>query len=180
MTQPNSRQKQVALNVFCGLNQTEAYEKVYGPNTNNRFLASQLLTTPHVKEYLDSLNRRREAVVLANKTLETTETILTKNEKRAILAEIARARLVDFTKDGEPVLSGGTPNARAAREYYHRRRIDSNGNPIITKNIKLIDPIAAIAEDNKMSGDYAPSKHLVAQRVVFEINQVERKKRGEE
>ncbi len=161
------------------MNQSKAYETVYGLNPNAYTIASELLRKPHVKAYLDSLNRRKEAVVLAHSTLEDRDLILSKAEKRQILAEIARARLVDFSKNGEPELKEDTPNARAAREFYHRKRLDRDGNPIVTKSIKLIDPIEAIREDNRMSGDYAPSKHLVG-HVQLDVSFIDRVNRNEE
>jgi len=167
----NSRQHRFVLNLFSGMSAQEAYEKAGYSTTQGNLNCSPytLQNDPRIEKAIQDLRTKKEAVILVAETNNNLVTALTKAEKRTILAEIARARLVDFTQDGEPVLSGDTPNARAAREYYHRRRIDRDGNPVITKNIKLLDPIAAIAEDNKMTGDYAPSKHLVGHRVQFEI-----------
>ena len=174
----NTRHKQVALRVFSGENQSQAYEAVYGKNPNSRFLASQLLTSPNMKAYLNDLNRRREAVVLANVTHSS---IATPDERKERLTEILRADLTDFQDgEGHPKLDKDVPNHRAAREHYHRVKYDKFGNPIITKNIKLTDPIEAIRELNRMDGSYAPSKHMIAQRVTFEIEQVDKRKRGED
>jgi len=142
--------------------------------------ATELLqTNANVKAYLNELLERRKALTL-EKSAEIVSKALTKDEKRNILAEIARASLTDFQDaTGEPTLTKDTPHNRAAREYYHRTRYDKDGNPVVTKNIKLINPIEAIQEDNKMVGDYAPTKHLVGQ-VSFRVNMVDKVKRGEE
>jgi len=181
----NSRQHRFILNLFQGMNQTDAYINAgyhcADPGTAAA-CATELLKLPNISQELARLMTKREAIVTANViNASISPSVLTKAEKRSILAEIARARLVDFQdKDGQPALTGDTPNNKAAKEFYHRQRFDRNGNPIITKSIKLVDAIEAIREDNKMTGDYAPSKHLIGQKVIFEINQVEKKKRGEE
>ena len=160
------------------MSQTQAYINAGYSNVLAKANASILVNTnEYVKAYYNQLCERRDNITLAK----VTETVLSATEKRSILAEIARAQLSDFQdQDGEPLLSKDTPQGRAVREYYHRRRVDKDGNPIVTKSIKLINPIEAIQEDNKMAGDYAPSKHLIAQKVTFEIEQVDKRKRGED
>ncbi len=168
----NTRQHRFVLNLFQGMNQTDAY--IQARNGDSRDLpgtnAATLIANPSIAKELNRLNAKREAVVTANEI----NNCLSRDEKRSLLAEIARARLIDFSKDGEPALTEDTPNNRAAREFYHRKRFDKDGNPIITKSIKLTSAIEAIAEDNKMEGHYAPSKHMVAQSV--QINVVHQKK----
>ena len=154
----NTRQRQVVLNVYSGMNQTKAYETVYGENSNSRFLASQLLTSPNVKAYLDSLIRRKEAITMAVSNENAIDYALTKAEKRKALAEILR--------EGKPTT-----------ETTYNRKIE--GRPGLTATMTRRDIIEAIREDNKMEGHYAPSKHLIAQKVVFEIEQVDKRKRGE-
>jgi len=154
----NHRQRTVILNVIAGMNQTEAYERAYGPNPNSRFLASQLLNTPHIKAELERYQDRKADVIIAN---DVNNLIASPQERKQILTELLRAQLVDFQdNEGQPKLDKDTPNHRAAKEYYHRQKFDKFGNPIITRSIKLSDPIAAIQELNKMDGAYAPSKHL--------------------
>jgi len=131
----------------------------------------------NVRAYYNQLMERKADVV----TKALAESIASPLERKAILSEILRARLIDFIgDDGQPNLSKDTPNNRAAKEFYHKKRYDREGNPIVTKSIKLTDPIAAIQELNKMDGSYAPSKHVIAQRVQFEIEYVEKKRIEEE
>jgi len=159
----NSRQRLFCVNLASGMSQSQAYLAAGYSSVQPGADASHLLAdNPNVKPYLDQLIERKNNIALAK----VAESVLSANEKRTILAEIARAQLVDFQDDnGEPKLDRNTPQGRAAREYYHRKRTVGRGKDkqeIITKSIKLLDPIAAIQEDNKMAGHYAPSKHLVA------------------
>ena len=106
--------------------------------------------------------------------------LLSKSEKRTILANIARAQLIDLIDDdGNLKVNKNSPAVKALKEYYRKVRLDRDGNPIVTSSAKLLDPLAAIMEDNKMTGDYAPTKSMHAHRVQFDINLVERRKRGE-
>jgi len=160
----NTKQRQVVLNRAAGMYQTDAYQAVYGCDRSSaERQASHLFTRNKLAiALLNQLLERKEQLSLEK----TVETVLSATEKRAILANIARASMVDFQdEDGEPQLTKDTPNAGAAKEYYHRRRTVGRGKDkqeIVTKSIKLLDPISAIQEDNRMAGHYAPSKHLVA------------------
>ncbi len=161
------------------MNQTDAYINA-GYDVSRDVAgtcAPQLLANPRISSELARLNAKREAIITSNELQPALDLALTKAEKRSILAEIARARLVDFSKDGEPALTEDIPNNRAAREFYHRKRFDKDGNPIVTKSIKLTSAIEAIAEDNKMAGDYAPSKHMVASQVQVNVS-FKKKSRG--
>ena len=174
----NSRQKQVCVNLASGMPQGEAWASAGYPAEFAQSHCSDFITNNRLAiAYLDELNKRKADMQLAK----LTETIASPLERKAILSEILRARLIDFTgDDGQPNLSKDTPNNRAAKEFYHKKRYDREGNPIVTKSIKLTDPIAAIQELNKMDGSYAPSKHVIAQRVQFEIEYVEKKRIEEE
>ena len=148
----NTRQHQVVLLVFSGMNQSDAYEKVYGPNPNSRFLASQLLNTPHIKAYLESLNKRREELVIAHEV----KTIGTVTERQERLTEIYRANLVDFIDEDGRVkkLSKDIPNHAALSEYSVTSIGHDDGEQVMKRSLKLRDPIAAIQEQNKMEHIY--------------------------
>lgn len=105
-------------------------------------IAYELLRKPQIIERINELRKpRAEAVYL---TLE---------ERKRILAEHAKARLVDFIDEtGSPVLTKDTPNNRAASEYETMTRYNRKGQPYTVKRIKLRDPISAISEYNKMEG----------------------------
>ena len=169
----NSRQRLVLLNALKGMNQTDAYEAVYGHSPASYKAASNLFLNVHFKAELDKH--------LTGQLQEWNEQTLSKSEKRTILASIARAQLIDLIDDdGNLKIDRNSPAVKALKEYYRKVRLDRDGNPIITSSAKLLDPLAAIMEDNKMTGDYAPSKHLHGHRVQFDVNMVERRKRIEE
>lgn len=104
--------------------------------------------------------------------------MLSKSEKRQILATFARAQLADLLDDtGQIKLDKNSPAMKALKEYSSRVKLDKEGNPIVNKYIKMLDPLAAIQEDNKMSGDYAPTKHQVAKAVQINVSVVDKTKR---
>jgi len=163
MAKLNTRQRLVLINALAGMNQTDAYEKVYGPNPNSYTLASELFRKPHFHSELQLALQRKEEILTAQDvnmiTAGQLDIVLTRTEKRAILADVLR-------------------NGLPTTETRYNRKIE--GQPGITTTMTRRDIIEAIREDNKMSGDYAPSKHLIGQKVIFEVSQVEHKKRGEE
>jgi len=168
-TKLNARQHQVAINIASGMGQGISYQIVYHCDHRTAIeRASQLLATNTIfKATVERLKKRKEELSLAKMA----EDIMSPHERKTRLSEIARARLVEFQgEDGTPKLTKDTPNNAAAKEFYHKSRVDRDGNPIITRSIKLTDPIAAIQELNKMDGSYAPSRYLVAgkHRVVIE------------
>jgi len=74
-------------------------------------------------------------------------------ERQVRLSKIARANLVDFVgQDGVPKLSPETPNHEAVSAYA----VTTLGHDeVVTKTrIKLLDPIEAISELNKMDHVY--------------------------
>lgn len=148
------------------MSQTDAYLNA-GYSTTRAMAtvcASDLLTKPNVSSFLDTHR---------NKQLATVESqLLSKAEKRQILASFARAQLTDLIDDNGNIKLDKT-SSKALKEYYKKVRLDRDGNPITTSSIKLIDPISAIMEDNKMTGDYAPSKSINAQ-VSFNVKMVEK------
>ena len=172
----NTRQHRFCLNILAGMRPQEAFVQAGYTNSPGNVAVTpyQLLENPSVSSFIESKTRLKEAAVLA---ADINSTIASPLERKQILTELARARLVDFQDaSGEPTLNKDTPNNRAAKDYSHRRRFDGAGNPIVTKSIKLTDQIAAIQELNKMDGSYAPQKHLVG-HVQFEVEFVDRKDR---
>lgn len=171
----NSRQYRFCLNILKGMSQTDAYLQAgyiakHQDATSN---ASTLMTNPKVSHFLDAHQAKQLAEVEAQ--------LLSKPEKRQILATFARAKLIDLIdENGQVKISKNSPAAKALKEWSRRERTDRNGNPIVTSSLKLVDPIAAIIEDNKMTGDYAPSKHLIGQKVQFEVIFVDKVKELEE
>ncbi len=109
--------------------------------------AWKLLRRPEVQARIAELRKNMETVLVM-------DTI----ERKIKLSEIARGDLTDFVgDDGEPKLAKETPNRRAATEYAVKTTYTKKGEPVVTKEIKLRDPIAAIAELNKMERIYTES-----------------------
>ena len=161
----NAKQHKFVLNLLLGMSQTEAYIQAgYAPK-GARHNASRLITKDNILTAYRQLQEKA-----------TSEAVLAVIEKKERLSQIARACLVDFIEDGQPVLRKDVPNNAAVKEFYHQTRYDRKGNPITTTAIKLNDPIEAIRELNRIEGSHAPSKHVVGQRVRFDINVVSRGK----
>lgn len=156
------------------MSQTDAYLNA-GYDTTREMAtvcASDLLTKPNVSSFL--------ALHQAKQLAKVEESLLSKSEKRQILATFARAQLIDLVdSSGRPSVDKKSPASKALKEWYRKEGFDKAGNPITTSSLKMIDPITAIMEDNKMTGDYAPTKNLHAHRVQFDVNIVERGKRGD-
>jgi len=92
-------------------------------------------------------------------------------ERKEILSEIGRGRLTDFIDtDGQPKLDENTPYNRAAAEYSIRETYNKQGDPVITKSIKLHNPIPAINELNKMDHIYedkTPEGRVIVNSFTF-------------
>ena len=172
----NARQRQFVINYASGMTQSEAYIQA-GYSVDPKLgsasdCASRLMTSnASVKDYYTSLLERQESLAL----VEGVEKLLSKSEKRQILATFARAQLADLLDDnGQVKLDKNSPAMKALKEYSSRTKLDKEGNPIVNKYIKMLDPLAAIQEDNKMSGDYAPSRHQVAKAVQINVSVVDK------
>lgn len=162
------------------MTQSEAYLKAgynvdpaLGTASDN---ASRLMQShAGVKAYYELMRKRKEDMQLAT----TLETIMQPHEVKARLSELARANLVDFIgDDGKPKLTKDTPHHSAAKKYYHKTKIDRSGNPVETSEIALVDQIEALRELAKIHGLYAPSRHMVAQRVQINVEMVEKGRQG--
>ena len=147
-----AKQEKFCQNILSGMTQHDAYVNAYDsqnmlPNVID-VKASELMDNGNVK-----------VRVLELRNMAATPTVLSIQEKRDILANIARSQLQDFLDENGNVKLNKT--SRALKEYYVKERKDKHGNTIKSSSVKIIDAIQAIAEDNKMAGHYAPSKHLI-------------------
>jgi phage terminase small subunit len=152
------KQERFTLNLFRGMTQDEAYIAAgYAPNKPSIIEpnACKLAGNSKIVARLDQL--RAEAKTAA---------IMDVQERQERLSEIARARLTDFVEagpDGARVNIGiGGCQSAALEEVTSHTEYDDNGDkPTVITKIKLHDPIRAIAELNKMGGDYAPEKKQI-------------------
>ncbi len=107
------------------------------------------LKNPRIQARLASLRAQAKATA--------GDAVMDVAERQIRLSEIARARLVDFIVDGEPKLDKDIPNHVAASEFSVKSRTGKYGDSV-EKSIKLRDPIAAIAELNKMEHVYTEQR----------------------
>ena len=84
-------------------------------------------------------------------------------ENVSIKARLAELQAQVRETAGTAVMSKAEIEARLSE-------IARNGNP------KQADPVMAIRELNKMEGHYAPEKHAVIGKVIFEVVHVEKRK----
>ena len=78
------------------------------------------------------------------------EAIADVTERKERLTKLLRANLVDFIDGDEPTLSRDIRCHEAAKAYSVKTTYTKKGDPIVTRSITLTDPVAAIAELNKM------------------------------
>ncbi len=156
-----AKQEAFVLNLFKGLTQHDAYINVYHPNSSASVIdvdASHLAHNPKVilrlRELRDALNQPDIANV---------------EERQKRLTKFLRANLVDFNQNDEPYLDKSIPNHEAAKEYSVSTTYNKMGDTIVKKSIKLIDPISAIAELNKMEHIYEAGNSDRPINVVFVI-----------
>ena len=105
--------------------------------------ATKLLKNADIQAYLQELRDKADSDAVMNR-----QEIL---ERHSV---IGRAELIDFTKGGEPSLDRKTPNHPAASEFSHRLSYNKAGVPIVTKTIKLHDPVRSMQEIAKLQGYY--------------------------
>jgi len=147
----NSRQELFAQGVFRGLTHTQAaIEAGYSPTTA-RVQASQLLTRLNILTRINELHE-----------LAATDAVMSVQERKERLSEIARARLADFVQiDGDSftidLKSGESAALQEVTVTEWKGGKDERAESRATK-VKLHDPVKSIAELNKMGGDYAPEK----------------------
>ncbi len=92
--------------------------------------------------------------------------IMDATQRRVKLSQIARAELTQFLdEDGQPVLRRNTPNAGAVSEYGVK---DTKYG--VVRTIRLINPIEAISELNKMDHVYEGNINI---NVGIQIKEVE-------
>ena len=111
----------------------------------------RLLQDPRVQAKLQAFKAERRKTA-----------ILSFEERAAILSEIAAGRLSNFVKVSAPGLvaiqaTEDTLNSAALSDIDQRVLSENQGGGLITK-LKIRDPVAAIAELNKMYGDHAPTR----------------------
>lgn len=136
------KQERFCLNIFQGMSQREAYIKAgYSDRAKPSTLderACVLVKTDKIETRLAELQKAAED-----------ESVASVLERKEILSDIARAKLVDFIDVAHDKLCDVAHN-KALSEYTAAHNKKGNGK----KTIKLHDPVKAISELNKMEGIY--------------------------
>lgn len=168
------KQEKFCINYFESGNAASAATLAGYSIKSIRSIASEILTNPNIKARIKALQEKAESAKIA-----------TVQERKQILTEILRAKLTDYIelgKDGSWVNIGPeTPQSRAIQEIHSRTEYDENGeHPTIHTSVKLINPIEAIKELNKMEGVY-PSERIditskgneIKPQIVFQVVNIE-------
>lgn len=162
----NQRQERFCLEyIVCGNGTKAAVAAGYSPKMACS-IGSRLQRNVNIQARIHELN---EVIV--------SEKIADARERKEVLSEIARGRLNDFVRadeDGAHIhIDLKSANTASLQEVsttttHYKNKKGEDGEVSVTK-LKLYNPIQAIAELNKMEGDYAPEKHAVLGGIVIEI-----------
>ena len=140
------KQSTFCLHYFKTGNATESVILAKFAPRSAAVTGSRLLRKANIQERLKELQVKAEDAA-----------VMSVVERKRKLSIIGRAELIDFMQDDEPVLSKNTPNHAAAEEYSVSTRYAKNGDPIVTRSVKLLNPVSAIQELNKMEKIYSES-----------------------
>lgn len=140
------KQEKFCINYFESGNAAAAATLAGYSVKSIRSIASEILTNPNIQARIKALQEKAESAKIA-----------TVQERKEILTEILRAKLTDFMElgqDGSWVNIGPeTKSGHAIQEIHSRTEYDKDGaSPTIYTSVKLINPIEAIKELNKMEG----------------------------
>jgi len=153
------KQEIYAQNLHKGMYQRDAYRDAYKPTYALATIdanASRLANNAKVLTRLEELRQRAED-----------EAVATVIERKQRLTEILRADIPDYmTEDGIKV-GKESPNVGAVSEVTTKTRVyKKTSEPIVITNLKLHNPIQAIAELNKMEKIYSEAQVNVDNRSV--------------
>jgi phage terminase small subunit len=149
----NNRQEKFCQEVIASCTHKEAAIRAGYSAHSAKYRAYILMRRPHVKTRIDELQQ----MALSSKVMGVIQ-------RKEQLSEIAGARITDYmTADDNPDIkvSRNTPGT-AAIQGLQTRVSRKEGDVVKITDLKLHDPIRAIAELNKMEGTYPPERHQIA------------------
>jgi len=154
MQELTQKQENFVNNIFKGLTQRESWIQAgYSSNyalSNVDRNACILAGKTKIKQRLEELRQAAKIPLIANEI-----------ERKKILSEISRGKLVDYLTCGpdRDLINVGkeSPNQSALQEVTSKTEYDKDGagEAVVTK-VRLHDPVRAIAELNKMERVYEP------------------------
>ena len=149
----NNRHEKFCLELFGGSSRKDAVinagYSAHGAQTYHTLLLRRPDIQARLKELQDAA---------------ASEKVMDVIRRKEVLSEIAAARVTDFLTSGESPMvqvTRDTPGTAAIQSLQVRAIKQGDMIKSIT-DIKLHDPVKAIAELNKMDGSYAPEKHQIA------------------
>ena len=149
-TLKNSRHEKFALALLKGMTQKDAaIEAGYNPSRAKE-TGYRLVTYGHVWDRYLELQQEAKS-----------DAIMPVKERKERLSELSRANITDFITDDGIKVSKESPNVGAVSEITTVTKVlRKGGEPVVITKLKLHNPIPAIAEHNKMDGEYPPSNVL--------------------
>ena len=151
------KQENFCLNLIKGMSQREAYAKAgYSANqlpaTQDRN-AFELASSNKILARLEELRAPIEA-----------EVALSASKRKEILAKIATATpadILELSEDERDTRLKPEALDSPAVSYIRTEQVSIGKMPVRITRVGMTDKIRAIAELNKMEGDYAPEKRRV-------------------
>jgi phage terminase small subunit len=133
-----AKQEAFCVNYLTIKNATQAAIKAGYSSRTAYAIGAENLTKPEIRDRIADCERKAESAAIG-----------TVSERKQRLTEIYRANLTDFVdKDGNITLK---PSAALAELVIEEHVVDQEASlSVRTKRLKLRDPVAAIAEQNKM------------------------------
>ena len=144
----NKRHEKFALAIFKGMSQKDAaieagYKESRAYETSSRLVR----------------NGKIFARILELQKKASSDAVMSVRERKERLSELSRANIPDFITDDGIKVTKESPNVGAVSEITGATRLfRKGGEPVVITKLKLHNPITAIAELNKMEGEYPPSK----------------------
>jgi phage terminase small subunit len=129
------RREMFCHHVAAGMTQTNAYRQAFSTPNGAKYAtvsASKLMKREDIQQRIEELKE----YVMASRAL-------SKNEKRAFLADIVRTPIGEIDE-----------KSPLAKEVTYDITDRPDGSTTTVKKVKAHDKLAALAEDSKLSGDY--------------------------
>jgi len=151
----NHRHEKIALGLFKGLSQQDAFIQAGYNEKWARSSASHTLSTNlNIKERVRELHTKAASAA-----------VMTVQRRKERLSEIAEARISDFVscdEHGTHIKIGiESAHSAAISEVKTRKEYSDQGaTEAEMTRLKLHDPVRSIAELNKMEGEYSPANVL--------------------
>lgn len=146
----NHRHEKFALALFKGMSQKDAAIEAGYKESRAYETSSRLVRDGKILARILELAKKAES-----------DAIMSVRERKEKLTEIGRGNIPDFITEEGIKVNKDSPNVGAVSEITSLTRVfRKNGKPVVITRLKLHPPITAIAELNKMGGDYPPPNVL--------------------